>query len=989
MSDVTATRSVDLVGRDAELEELSSRLGIGASGNTGGAHGLLLAGDAGVGKTRLLTELRDRALAAGWQVLAGHCLDLADGSLPYLPFSEVLGRVQVERPEVAERVMERHPALARLQPGRRVRTSDGTDGGADGRTDGRATGQGNVFSAVADLAETLAEEAPLLLVVEDAHWADQSTRDVLSFLLARPGEGRIALVVSYRSDDLHRRHPLRPQVAEWARLQGVERLQLEALSNADVRQLVYAMHHQLDDQPIAEAAVAEVVERAEGNPFFVEELVGAQWATGGDVPAELADVLLVRLDRLDDAARDVVRVVSVAGRQVSHDLLAAVTGLEPRELDAALRGAVESHVLTATREDTYTFRHALLGEAVYDDLLPGERSRLHAAFCRALIDGDAVGTAAELAVHARRSGDHATAARAGVRAGEEAFSVGGPGEAATQLLAALASLERLDAVPDGIDVPTLVSLCADALVASGRVSKAVKVLRAHLEGLPQDAPDVDRGRLLTAIAGALLLTDSTEDPEKVVAEAVALLADGPPQLLTRALAVQAQVLRGSDEQRARAVALEALERAERHNLTGTAVEIATTLAALDERGDPDQLRGAWLDGAARARAAGEVSAELRAFYFLARLEHDRGDFPAALEAYGRVVHRAEEFGLQWSPYPAEARHMQALVSGMQGRLDEAWQLLDVSDQRPPLVYEWLYYAEQVRLDVIRGRSKRGAFRALRRYWERDALIAITSGTAEIAWAERHDDPVAAVAAYDDVVATVRPLWHEWFQARLRLATTVVGIAASAVGRLDPGERAALVADVDRLLRDAERVVEHYADVDDAHGPEYQAWNARRLAEGLRWRWLARTDVPDAADLVAAWRATEAAFAAYGSVPDLARARARLASVLRATGDAAGARQQAELARTAAHEARLVPLLDELTALGAAPAPRAEADAVALTPREGEILALVAEGRTNGEIGKQLYIATKTVSVHVSNILGKLGAGSRTAAAAIARRRGLL
>ncbi|HEX8780576.1 MAG TPA: ATP-binding protein, partial [Nocardioides sp.] len=178
-----ATRSVDLVGRDAELEELVSRLGITASAPPGGAHGLLLAGDAGVGKTRLLAELCHRARADGWQVLTGHCLDLADGSLPYLPFSEILGHVLTDRPEVAASVMERHPTLARLQPGRRVRAADGADGG-------RATDQGNVLTAVTDLVAAVAEESPLLLVVEDAHWADQSTRDLLSFLLARPAAGR-------------------------------------------------------------------------------------------------------------------------------------------------------------------------------------------------------------------------------------------------------------------------------------------------------------------------------------------------------------------------------------------------------------------------------------------------------------------------------------------------------------------------------------------------------------------------------------------------------------------------------------------------------------------------------------------------------------------------------------------------------------------------------------------------------------------------------
>jgi DNA-binding NarL/FixJ family response regulator len=129
--------------------------------------------------------------------------------------------------------------------------------------------------------------------------------------------------------------------------------------------------------------------------------------------------------------------------------------------------------------------------------------------------------------------------------------------------------------------------------------------------------------------------------------------------------------------------------------------------------------------------------------------------------------------------------------------------------------------------------------------------------------------------------------------------------------------------------------------------------------------------------------------AYGNVYEIARVRARCAEVLRATGDAAGARVMADLARESARALGAAPLLAELTTLGSRAQPGGHADHATLTPRETEILALVAEGRTNGEIGKQLFISTKTVSVHVSNILGKLEASSRTEAAAIARRHGLL
>ena len=170
-------------------------------------------------------------LAADWQVVAGHCLDLADSSLPYLPFSEVLGLLMADRPDVAARVLEQHPTLARLQPGRRIRSSETASGD-------QALDRGNVYDAFGDLLATLAEQAPVLVVVEDAHWADESTRDMLSFLFSRPVPG-VSLVVSYRADDLHRRHPLRRQVAEWMRLRGVDRLHLLVIGDNERAQAFY------------------------------------------------------------------------------------------------------------------------------------------------------------------------------------------------------------------------------------------------------------------------------------------------------------------------------------------------------------------------------------------------------------------------------------------------------------------------------------------------------------------------------------------------------------------------------------------------------------------------------------------------------------------------------------------------------------------------------------------------------------------------------
>jgi DNA-binding NarL/FixJ family response regulator len=521
------------------------------------------------------------------------------------------------------------------------------------------------------------------------------------------------------------------------------------------------------------------------------------------------------------------------------------------------------------------------------------------------------------------------------------------------------------------------------------VPKAVKVLRARLATLPAEGAAIDRGQLLTALATALLLTDTADDPDEIAAEAVELLRGGPPKLLARALFVQSQGMGSWRADEARAIAVEALEIAERNDLTSLAVELHTTLAGLDADDSTSPDTG-WRAAADRARLAGLIEAELRALYLLARFHHDSGDLDGAVEAYGEVIDRSEVGGLVWSPYPAESRLLLAVALTHQGKLDEAWDLLDVSGQNPPMVYEWLYFAHQMLITIgIRGDSHAKALERLRDYWTTDGLTAISAGGAELLRAVAAGDAAGALAVYDDVVAAVVPLWHEWFQARLRLSTVAISAFAAAAARQSADEREAAAVDVDRLVADGARVIDFYAPYDGSHGPEYRMWVARRTAEHLRWRWLAQVEPPSADELVGAWRAAEEAAVAYASVPEVAQARVRLAGILRATGDAAGARVVADQAREAAHALGSTSLLAELTAQGSAPTPAAATEAVALTPRESEILALVAEGRSNGEIAKQLFISTKTVSVHVSNILAKLDAASRTEAAAIARRRGLL
>ena len=275
---IDRSRTESIVGRAAELEDLL-RTASGADGT----RMVLLSGDAGVGKTRLLTEALDRLAEQGWHRLIGHCLDFGETSMPYLPFAEMLGQVGQERADAS-------------------RTDPVAPPGARGRALGGARPCRGVRGGLLAV-EQLATDRPVVMVVEDAHWADASTRDLISFLLSRRSQGRFLLVVTFRSDEMHRRHPLRQRVAEWVRLPGVERIQLDPLPPGAVRGMVEQLISSPEEVLGAryDEDIARIVQRSQGNAFYVEELVGAFLGGGWSLPEDLADLLLVRLDRLEES----------------------------------------------------------------------------------------------------------------------------------------------------------------------------------------------------------------------------------------------------------------------------------------------------------------------------------------------------------------------------------------------------------------------------------------------------------------------------------------------------------------------------------------------------------------------------------------------------------------------------------------------------------------------------------------------------------------
>ena len=414
----------------------------------------------------------------------------------------------------------------------------------------------------------------------------------------------------------------------------------------------------------------------------------------------------------------------------------------------------------------------------------------------------------------------------------------------------------------------------------------------------------------------------------------------------------------------------------------------TTLSGLKKSGPKEGLRAALTDAVLRAQEAGAIHAELRGRFLLGRSYEDWAEFDETERWFRSTIDRGQDAGLPWAPYAFEARWQLAWVKIVRGEWDDALALTDLTGQAPPPVPRAML--ESMRLGVLLGRGADVAAdaRALRSFWVREGGVAIHSSAAEIVAAGRRGDAAGAVEAYDAVVDVLGRIWQEWFAARIRLAALTMGALAQSFPAMTAAERTAYLQRAERLHTDGHTVLDRYADPSGFWGPEGRAWVKRLDAEILRLRWLAGIDAPPQDALVGAWQETVILLEDFGDVHELARARTVLSGILRASGDLAGAREVGDLARTAAHALGAQPLLDELRALGSVAA-RGDTTSDTLTAREGEILALVAEGRSNGEIGKQLFISSKTVSVHVSNILGKLGAAGRTEAAAIARRRGLI
>ncbi|GAA3359125.1 LuxR family transcriptional regulator [Streptomyces antimycoticus] len=1042
MLDDVFTTSVSpvFVGRAQELATLEDAL---ARATAGEPQVLLVGGEAGVGKTRLIDEFLASAVAAGAVAAVGGCVEMGADGLPFAPVSTVLRSLRRKLgTELDGAAAGQEGELARLLP--ELGETDRASHDGDGRA--------RLFELTVRLLERLAAERTLVVAIEDLHWADRSTRELLGYLFRSLLSARLLVVATYRSDDIHRRHPLRPFLAEVDRMREVRRIEVSRFTRGEVHAQLTGINGAEPERDL----VDRIFKRSDGNAFFVEEIarsLNEGCSTG--LSESLRDLLLVRVEALPEEAQGVVRILAEGGSCVEYELLRAVARLGEDELIDALRAAVGANILRPTADDSgYRFRHALVREAVVDDLLPGERSRLNRRFAQALEAEPALvradERAARLASYWYHAHDPAKALPAVLQASVEARRRYAHAE---QLRLLERAMELWEDAPEEIREAQRPVDYAEVYPACGCEDQALRqldllaevVVAAHMSGQRERALAVAK-RALRALDG------SGHDPLRAAwfwtqqAKLMEGLARGDgwaelsrAQELVRGLPpspvhadVMAQVAGWTMTHRPGPEGLAAAERAvELARMVGaesTELNARLTLGYFTgDSGDTERGLAEMREVCRRAVALGDISVLGRCYVNLASALEGVGRSAEAVETaeegdrildrvglvdsrawvYGNLAESLFSLG-RWDEAQVAALKTRRLALGTKPRGTAANRLAQLALARG----EW----DTAERELAAAREHYGAHDPEPQYTLQAAGRAI-----ELAAARGRILEVRAVL--DQVVEAGFPTGMQRYAWPLLYTAAAAESAARGLPTAEPGRGEALA-----LLRAAAKRVAQPV-------PVWRAYAAMLQAE------LERAEGRDRPDL---WAEATDAFAALDRPYPLARARHRWAEALLAPGqgtsaqadrehaaellvqahavaDWLGARPLREEIELLARRARL-PLASAATrpaldaslprtpalppapgsqtpgslAAGArapgSPVPAAEsakpadpAEELGLTPRERDVLRLVAAGRSNRQIAEELFISPKTASVHVSNILAKLGVSGRGEAAAVAHR----
>ena len=957
--------SRQLIGRSHVLRRLEALAA--ASVEAGRLTVGLVEGPAGIGKTRLVSELAERMRAADAEVLVGHCVAQGGQTLPFAPLVDLL--TDLVRREGVDAV-RRWAGPAGAELGRLV-PALGSENDAIASS---SAGTGRLFQAFSSLLLHLSRRRPLLLVVEDVHWVDTSTRELLA-LLARQQAGPVLLLLTLRTDESPTPPGLARYLAELVR-HGDQRVLLAPLTREEqARQIA-----EIRGLPPHRTLLDDVYARAEGNPFFAEELL-TLGEEGRGLPATVRDLLLARLEALAPATRQVLRTASVTGREIPHRLLEAVVDLSGTRLEAALREAVDAHVLE-TRGDTLVFRHALLQEAIAASLLPGEAARTHRRLATTLTEqaplaGSGHRLAGRIARHWDAAGEPERALVASVAAGRESSDALAFAESLSHYERAL---ELVASVPDAeavVEVPRarLLRWIAEVAHLAAHPDRATALIREAIDCAdPEDAHL--RGWLRERLGRYLWMAGDGQGALAAYQEAVALVPAEPPTRSRAAvLSGLSQILMLADRHaEAEAAARQAIDVAGRvpdgRSVEGHArcnlgvalgftgrveegiAELRTALRiADDELDDPDE----------NARALVNLSAVL---VLAGRLEESAR---TALES----VRVGDALGLRrrkgvWCR--CDAAHVLTLL----GDPDRAQVLLDEARELDP------QGVDAFRTDLVEGqlRLRQGLLDEARtllehgratswRLLDPQLVSPLYATLVETATCQGDDDAAAQLTA-EGLGRFDGQAHHPFFESALLGAAVRAAVAA---GRPPEESEALLVRIRSGLARPGGDVPQAAADL--------------AMAEA------------ELAGTAEAWERAGAHWERLGDVYRCGYSRLRAAeSLLAPGGDRGRAAEHLRAALDTARRIAAVHLVDRAEDLARRSRLAAATDAppenpYRLTIREREVLARVAEGLTDRQIGSRLFISHRTVERHVSNLLAKLGAGRRSELVATALREGLV
>jgi DNA-binding CsgD family transcriptional regulator/tetratricopeptide (TPR) repeat protein len=992
------------VGRDEELRLLEDVLGGATAGRVGT---VLIGGEAGVGKSRLLAEFRTRAASAGLRVLEGGCVDLGDGARPYDPFVAALRPWLRSLPadEFDRIVGPARSTVLQLIPDMELGSEPATEAPSSG-----SPTQSLLYLQVLGLIERIAADAPTIVALEDLHWADQSTRDLLRFLVRNLTHGRAMLVGTYRTDELNERHPFMALLAELGRSGPVERVELARFTAAEVRDQIAGILGHAPDRPL----VARIHERGGGNAFFTEELLAVAERGERRMAVSLRETLLARVGGLSAASRDALRIVAVAGQSAREDVLARVTRMEPPAIARALREAVERHLLQVSDEGAaMQFRHGLLREAVYDELLPGERVALHAAVAEALESlhadlGMDTTVASELAHHWYEARDTAKALPALVLAGRAAERVFAFGNAFTHFHLAL-SLWPADAGRIGdMDRQELRMRTAQAAALTASYHRAIALVLAALDDDATLEPDPLRtGGLLERLASYHLGSGNPDAAQPVARRALELLPADPPSVArahVQGILALAHGLRSQFDESNR-LAREALETA---RLAGSAEAEIRALGSIGRNatavGDVTSGVRTLREALTLARAAGDFTGAAEISLELALALHWAGDLQAACVVADEAIAESGRWGAEG--FGSALRAIRGQSAYLLGRWQEAEEWISGALQRDPVGSPGvLAHGAMGLLDLGRGRLE-----SAEKHLETVLLMCEDFTATAYGWTELHSS-IALLSIQrgrpSEAIDSVR-------ESLARSADPERDVHMRICHRLAIRAAADLAA-IARPLGDA-------AGLDEALaiGREFGARLDRHAAlvralPGGGDPHMALDVALGEAELsrlnghsnAAGWAAAAQAADDLQHPLEEAYSRFRQAEAhLLARESKAAARTAAMEAYRIARELGAAPLQREVERLAArsrldlepAASPERGADVAQvgdhpvpfrLTPRERDILERLTIGRTNREIATDLFISEKTASVHVSNIKSKLGANGRAEIAAIAVRLGLV